>query len=184
MLRYCDSRGVIQTLRLELLHVGEYMTTNIDRYWEQYATSTVAGAKSPSRCAGTTAFGITWNDAREIAALVRNGTKTASGGLVWSNEADGNPVSRPGDFRVVIAGPDEPVCIIETTDVRVFPYDEVPAEYAWEGGEGDRTVGDWRRMYWKYIVAECERIGREPTVKAPLAMERFHLVYSEPLRRT
>ena len=31
--------------------------------------------------------------AREIAALVRNGTKTASGGFVRSNEADGTPGS-------------------------------------------------------------------------------------------
>lgn len=141
------------------------MSTNIDRYWEQYVSSIAALAKRPSRHAGTAAFGITWNDAREIAALVRNGTKTATGGLAWSNEADGKPGSRPGDLWVVIAGPDEPVCIIETTDVRIFPYDEVPDEYAWEGGEGDRTVRDWRRIYWKYIVSECKRIGREPTVR-------------------
>jgi len=37
-------------------------------------------------------------------------------------------------------------------------------------------------MYWEYIVSECKRIGREPDVKAPLAMERFRVVYSEPLR--
>jgi len=39
--------------------------------------------------------------AREIAALVRNGTKTASGGLVWSIEADGKLGSRPGDLWIV-----------------------------------------------------------------------------------
>jgi uncharacterized protein YhfF len=113
---------------------------------------------------------------------VRRGIKTATGSLVWSNEADGRPQSRPGDLWVVIAGPDEPVCIIETTEVRIFPYDEVPEEYAWEGGEGDRTVRDWRRIYWKYLTSECTRIRREPSVKAPLAMERFRVVYSEPLR--
>ena len=39
--------------------------------------------------------------AREIAALVRNGTKTASGDLVWSIEADGKLGSRPGDLWIV-----------------------------------------------------------------------------------
>jgi len=34
------------------------------------------------------------------------------------------------------------------------------------------------------IVSECERIGREPDPKAPLAMERFRVVYSEPLHST
>jgi uncharacterized protein YhfF len=157
------------------------MTTNVDRYWEQYLASIAARAKRPSRQAGTAAFGISWDDAREIAALVRNGRKTASGSLVWSNEVDGKPGSRPGDLWVVIAGPDEPVCIIQTIDVSVLPYDEVPAKFAREGGEGDRTVCDWRRIYWKYIVSECKRIGRQPTVKALLAMERFRVVYSKPL---
>jgi uncharacterized protein YhfF len=91
-------------------------------------------------------------------------------------------VACPGDLWVVLAGPDEPLCIIETTEVRIFPYDEVPDEYARDGGEGDRTLRDWRRIYWKYIVFECKRIGCKPTEKAPLAMERFRVVYSEPLR--
>lgn len=160
------------------------MATNVDRYWEQFLASAPTGARRPSAYAGTAAFGITWEDAREIAPLVLNGTKTASGGLVWSNEADGKPGSRTGDFWIVIAGPDEPVCIIETTEVRVIPYDEVPEEYAREGGEGDRTLYDWRRMYWEYILSECKRIGREPDPKAPLAMERFRVIYSEPLRGT
>jgi len=158
------------------------VTTNTDRYWEQYLASLPADGNRPSGHAGTAAFGVTWDDAREIAMLVRDGTKTATGDLVWSNEADGKRGVCPGDLWVVLAGPDEPVCIIETTEVHIFPYDEVPGEYAWDGGEGDRTLRDWRRIYWEYIVFECKRIGREPTVKAPLAMERFRVVYSEPLR--
>ncbi len=158
------------------------MTSSVDRYWAQYLDSFPTDAKRPSVHPGTVAFGFTWEHARAIAPLVRNGTKTATGDLVWSNEADGKPGPRPGDLWIVMAGPDEPVCIVEVTEVSVFPYDEVPDEYAWEGGEGDRTVQYWRRIYWKLIVSECKRIGREPDVKAPLSMERFRLVYSEPLR--
>ena len=157
------------------------MTTKVDRYWEQYLDS--LPTRRTRVYAGVTAFGITSEDARAIAPLVRDGIKTATGGLVWANEADGNPGPRPGDLCIVIAGEDEPVCIIETTEVRIFPYDEVPDEYAWEGGEGERTVRDWRRIYWNYIVSECKRIGREPSVKAPLAMERFRVVYSEPPKK-
>ena len=158
------------------------MTTSIERYWEQYLASLPADGRRPSGHAGTAAFGVTWDDAREIAMLVRDGTKTATGGLVWSNEAAGKPVACPGDLWIVLAGPDQPLCIIETTEVRIFPYEEVPDEYARDGGEGNGTLRDWRRIYWKYIVFECKRIGREPTEKAPLAMERFRVVYSEPLR--
>jgi len=35
----------------------------------------------------------------------------------------------------------------------------------------------WRRMYWNYIELECQRIGRDLCVKAPLVMERFVVVY-------
>lgn len=160
------------------------MTSKVERYWAQYLDSLPDGAKRPSAYPDTAAFGFTWDDAKEIAPLVRNGTKTASGTLVWSNEADGKPAPKPGDHWIVIAGPDEPVCVIETTEVRVIPYDEVPEEYAREGGEGDRTLSDWRRTYWELIVSECKRIGREPDPKAPLAMERFRVIYSEPLRDT
>ncbi len=156
--------------------------SNVQRYWEQFLNSLPPGTRRPSGHAGTAEFGITEDDAREIARLVRNGTKTASGGLVWANEFDGTRGSHAGDLWVVVAGPDEPVCIIETTEVRILPYDEVPEEYAWEGGEGDRTMSDWRRMYWEYIVSECARIGRNPDRKAPLAMERFRVVYKEPLQ--
>jgi uncharacterized protein YhfF len=75
-----------------------------------------------------------------------------------------------------------PVCIIKTTDVRVIPFDEVAANYAWDGGEEDQSLESWRKIYWEYIERECQRIGVEPNTKAPLVMERFRVVYAEPLR--
>src|SRR5262245_5929242 len=71
--------------------------------------------------------------------------------------------------------------VIKTTDVRIIPFDEVTADYAWDGGEEDRDLASWREIYWAYIERECQRIGLEPTTKAPLVMERFRLVYGELL---
>jgi hypothetical protein len=42
-------------------------------------------------------------------------------------------------------------------------------------------MADWRRIYWKYIVFECAKVGREPDEKTPLVMERFRVVYRQPL---
>ena len=84
---------------------------------------------------------------------------------------------------MVTNGHDDPVCIIETVDVQTIPFDEVGETFAYEGGEGDRSLANWRRMYWKYIVHECTRIGRATSEKAPLVMERFRVVYKEPLRQ-
>ncbi len=125
---------------------------------------------------------MTPDDAPEISRLVLDGVKTATGGLLWSYEADQKPIPKVGDLWVVTNGHDDPICIVQTTDVRVIPYDEVPEEYAWYGGERDRTSASWRELYWDYIIHECARIEREPLKKAPLVMERFKLVYREPLQ--
>jgi len=91
-------------------------------------------------------------------------------------------VPQPGDLWVVTNGDDDPACIIETTEVRTLPFDQVGADYARDGGEEDRTLASWRAMYWAYIGSECARIGREASEQTPLVMERFRVVYSEPLR--
>jgi uncharacterized protein YhfF len=105
------------------------------------------------------------------------GTKTATGSLLWSYEADGKRLPEAGDHSIVTAGADDPVCIIETSEVRIVAFDEAGAEWARDGGEGDRSLATWRELYWRYIVSECGRIGREPSPQAPLVMERFRVVY-------
>lgn len=160
------------------------MSANVDRYWDQYLDSLPTHAARPARYADSFYFGIHPEDAEEILPLVLNGTKTATGSLKWTNEAENKPLPLVGDLSVVTNGHDDPVCIIETVDVQTIPFDEVGESFAYEGGEGDRSLANWRRMYWNYIVHECTRTGRAPSEKAPLVMERFRVVYKEPLRVT
>jgi uncharacterized protein YhfF len=149
------------------------MTREEDAYWESYLASLPAEAERPSGCVDSFAFGFTPEDATQIATLVLAGAKTATGSVLWSYEADGKPVPRAGDHWIVRRGDGVPACIIRTTDVVILPFDEVPESWAREGGEWDRTLATWRPMYWRYILSECRRIGREPHAKTPLVMERF-----------
>jgi uncharacterized protein YhfF len=160
------------------------MATGTDRYWQQYLTSLSGEADPPARYVESFSFGFTPGDASAVAGLVRDGTKTATGSLRWSYEADGKRIPRIGDSWIVSDGDDDPVCIIRTTGVSILPFDEVPEAYAHEGGEGDRTLATWRPLYWRYVLSECRRIGREPHSKVPLVMERFTVVYREPLRES
>ena len=150
-----------------------------DQYWQQDLTSLPRAEDRPTRYVEAFSFGFTPDDASEIAVLVLAGTKTATGSVLWSYEADGKPLPQRGDHWIVRDGSGNPVCIIRTTDVAAIPFDEVPEIYALEGGEADRSLATWRPMYWRYIVSECRRIGREPHEKAPLVMERFVVVYRE-----
>jgi uncharacterized protein YhfF len=158
------------------------------RYWAQFLRSLPPGSPRPGSCyeAFRPGYGATPGEASEtateIAGLMRAGTKTSTGSLEWVYEAEGRRPPRAGDLSIVLDGHDRPVCIIETTEVTVLPYDEMGDErFAYEGGEGDRTLAGWRQMYWRYIVSECARLHREPTPKAPLVCERFRAVYRAPL---
>jgi uncharacterized protein YhfF len=155
--------------------------SRVDRYWAQFLAAIAEDEAKPDGYVEAFFFGTRPDLAHEITPLVLDGTKTATGALLWAIEADGKRPARPGDFWIVTNGGDDPQCVIQTSDVRVIPFDEVGEEYAKWGGEEGCTLDGWRRLYWSYIQGECDRIGRAPHPKAPLVMERFRVVYAEPL---
>ena len=164
----------------------------VDRYWQQFQESLPPAERLPTYYEAYY-FGPRQH-ADEISALVKEGTKTATGTLKWlydidpdafpagATDAPSKPPPKPGDLSIVTNGSDEPVCIIESTEVRTVPFDEVDEQFAYKGGEGDRTLECWRELYWAYIQVECARINREPVQKTPLVCERFRVVYREPLK--
>ncbi len=136
------------------------MANAVDRYWKKFRK---AHPSSPGSYVESFFFGTKPETAHEITRLVVNGTKTATGSALWTYEADDKPEPAVGDHWVVTNGSDDPACIIETTEVHTIPFGEVGMEWALWGGEEDRTLASWRRMYWRYLVSECQRIGREPS---------------------
>jgi uncharacterized protein YhfF len=154
---------------------------NIDRYWAQFLKSLPPEAR-PAQCYDVFSFGSTKESAKSIAALVLSGIKTATGSLQWVYEAQGRRHPRPGDYSIVTDGEGYPLCVIVDTEVATVPYDEVDSAFAWDGGEEDRSLETWLRIYWDYIISECARIQREPTLKTPLVCERFRVVYRDPLK--
>ena len=115
--------------------------------------------------------------ANELAQLVLAGRKRASAGLVWSFEAAGMPLPRLGDLSVVTDWQGAPVCIIETRQVDIVPFDQVSAEFAATEGEGDGSLAFWRRVHQAYFERECGRLGRAPGPDMPVVCERFAVVY-------
>lgn len=158
------------------------MFADADRYWDQFIESLPEGAPQPSGYYDAFYFGSTPESCRAITPLVLNGTKTATGSLQWVHESEGRRPPQAGDYSIITDENHIPVCVILDTEITIRPYDEVDAAFAWDGGEEDRTLASWRQIYWDYIVAECARIGREPSLKTPLVCERFRVVYKEPLQ--
>jgi uncharacterized protein YhfF len=123
-------------------------------------------------------FGDSPELARELGDLVRRGVKTASAGLLASWEADGEPLPGVGDVEIIVDRVGEPVAVVEVTEVRVVPFDQVDEAFASDEGEGDRSLASWRDAHWRYFSRECTRLGGEPTGTMPVVCRRFRLLHA------
>src|SRR3712207_6049579 len=156
------------------------MATDSDRietFWQIYLDT--LPEDSPIRDEEYLAEG--WGDsprlADELGALITAGTKTATSSALWEYEAEGSLLPEPGSKTIVLDGNGDPLCIVETTEVEVRPYEEVDARFAYEEGEGDRSVEYWREAHWRFFSRTLPSIGREPAADMPLVCERFRVVY-------
>ena len=128
-------------------------------------------------------FGDSPEMADELAQLVLAGTKRATAGAVWSYEASGKGVPRPGHLSIVTNSAGTPLCVIETRAVEVKPFSSVTAEFAAVEGEGDGSLGYWQRVHAAYFTRECEAAGRRFTPDMLVAFETFDVVFPPGGRR-
>jgi uncharacterized protein YhfF len=70
-----------------------------------------------------------------------------------------------------------PVCVIETVELRIVPFDEVDERFVYDYGEGDRSMNFWHKNMWEYYSDECQTLGRTPTPEMPVICERFRIVF-------
>jgi len=115
--------------------------------------------------------------AAELVALVLEGRKTASGGLLIEYEKDEFPLPNVGDRKIVINGSREPVCVIEVTDVEIKKFSEVDAAFAYDEGEDDRSYESWHREHVKYFTRRLRNWSMEFSEDLPVVCERFRVVY-------
>jgi uncharacterized protein YhfF len=150
---------------------------SIETYWRSYLET--LPPDSPVHDEEYIAEG--WGDSPEMAdelgALIVAGTKTATCSALWEYEAEGEPLPEVGLKTIVRDGNGDPLCIVETTEVEVRPYDEVDARFAYEEGEGDRSLEYWQDAHWRFFSRNLPDIGKEPTRNMPLVCERFRVVY-------
>src|SRR5262249_19455983 len=122
------------------------------------------------------ALGDTPEMADALLALVLEGRKTATTSALREYDTEGQPASRVGERFIVLDGSGRPACVAETCEVTIKRFDEVDAAFAYDEGEGDRSLESWRR--------EHERFFRKHGLFAEdmlLVCERFRLV--EVLKR-
>ena len=97
---------------------------------------------------------------------------------MWAYEHEGEAVPCVGDFSVVTDGSGVARCVIRTTSVAIVAFDEVDEQFAYDEGEGDRSLEYWREVHWAYFVRELAGMGRVATPDMPVVCERFDVVFS------
>ena len=122
-------------------------------------------------------FGDSPEMAGELGLLVAQGIKTATCSLLWGYEADGVATPQVGELSIIVDGAGRPLCLIRTTEVRFRAYNEVDAQFAYDEGEGDRSLAFWRDAHWRFFSRACASLGRAPAVDMPLVCERFVMIY-------
>lgn len=150
------------------------MTGPIGAFWHEFCS--VAGV-DPATPYQHWFFGNSQAQASELADLVVFGPKRATASLTEYNA--GHPEVAPveGGYSVVTDFEGVPRCVIRTTEVRDVPFCEVDARFAWDEGEGDRTLEDWRAGHRAYFEREAPLYGIEFNDRTLICCERFELLY-------
>ena len=122
-------------------------------------------------------FGDSPQLAHELAELVIHGPKRATAGLAASFEKIPHAAPVTGGYSVVTEFDGTPRAVIRTVRLETRPFRQVDAQFAWDEGEGDRTLTDWMDGHRRYFTRECERLGCAFSEDAAVMLERFELLY-------
>ena len=150
--------------------------SEVERFWRSYV-SKLGPAGSPSGSYDSWYFGDTEALANKLSELVRTGRKTSTSSLVWTHEAKGWKMPVVGDHVVVTTWNGKPSCVVEITEVAIRPFGEIDERFAYDYGEGDRTLKWWREAMWDYYAEECRKLGRKKSPDMPLVCQRFRVIH-------
>ena len=118
------------------------------------------------------AFGDSPQLADELLALVLEGKKRAT---CWA-VAEGLKGAEIGKSMVVRDGAGRPRAVLQTVDLFQRRFDEMDGAFAFDEGEGDRSLAYWRAAHQRYFT-RLELY--QPDMM--LWCERFRLVITIPL---
>ena len=90
-------------------------------------------------------------------------------------EKDQIPLPRKGDLSIVLDGNGNPVLVIETVSVVIVPFNEVSEQFAFEEGEGDRSIAYCRMAHENYFRRNHFAFDEKMLV----VCERFKVVHTK-----
>ena len=116
-----------------------------------------------------------------LVGAVLSGEKTATSSLLIEYEKPGEDLPEIGNRSLVVDSAEQPVCVIEITEVRVLRLDEVDAQFARDEGEGFASVAEWRAAHERFwqsaeMRAALDRPELGVDDETVVVAERFRLI--------
>lgn len=149
----------------------------IETFWNEFCAAASVSRETPYQAWH---FSDSEQGAHELVELVIHGNKRATAGLLCTNEKYPQAAPVPGGYSIVTEFDGSPRAVIRTTWLDTRPFCDVDHIFAWDEGEGDRTLADWKDGHWTYFSRECAALSRTPSEDMPVVLERFELLW--PLR--
>ncbi len=87
-----------------------------------------------------------------------------------------------GGFGVVVGGDGTARCVVRTTRVEVMPFSRVDAAFAFDEGEGDRSLAWWRAAHREFFQREAAHAGFAFDDELDVVLERFEVIWPESAR--
>ena len=147
-------------------------------FWKSYLHS--LPPEHPARRRTTPeawSFGDSPEMANRLGELVFKGIKSATTSLLWEYEFLREQPPKVGDLSIILDGKGSPLCIIETMEVEIKPFDQVDERFAYDEGEGDRSLNYWQTVHTQFFNRACQQIGRSFSENMPVVCERFRVIY-------
>ena len=151
------------------------MTTS--EFWKQYLKDTNQ-KENENVYSGELVFEDAGMTGQTQLSMVLSGAKTAMFTPLDTIEINMEKMPSVGEVYVVLDSNDEPRCVIELTDVRIIPLDEISWELAQKDGE-DENMDDWQAKMEEFLEEEADLCGFEPLPDSKIVCEIFKLVYKK-----
>ena len=109
-------------------------------------------------------------------SLVLSGAKTATFTPFDSFEINRESIPVAGEVYVVLDSAEEPVAILEVTNVSVIPLNEIPWDLAARDGENE-NLSDWQDKMREFVEDEADLCGFDAREDSKIVCEIFRVIY-------
>jgi uncharacterized protein YhfF len=146
----------------------------VEAMWQAFCAGTDVHADTPYQ---SWYFGNSAEMAVELAELVLAGKKCATASSTAMNQLEPEKAPVERGYSVVTDFDGHPIGVIQTTEIRHLPFNQVDEEFASDEGDGDQSLEYWRDVHWCYFTNEASKHGFQFDENSIVCCERFELLF-------